>query len=185
MFLQHERIDAIRIITRNNSNHAVGVTLIERDRGAVIDRGLQFDQITTHAFQALLGSFEKQRSQAASPRIGDYVNGDNVPRPPHELGYDKTRYRLTGFFCCRAALSRSRPCRNYTFRTWRRAHRNQRKRSFASQISFEFSARVRNASGKTVLVNVPQDLEIVRFVIADFKLEGDRHSAIVTTKRSR
>ena len=152
LLLQHQSIDAIRVIPRPSPDYAVSVALVKRQCRQVVNRGLQADPPCPAKFQAIFRSSQQQRAYAGTPPFRTHVNRDDVPARGAAMCDDKT--------------TNARTCG---------VLRNQSECSPLPNISPQFRLRIGDPRRKAFLVHAPQFLEVLRPEVAD----GDGHAAIV------
>src|SRR5215472_4676162 len=82
LLLEHERVDAVRIISWHDLCDAVGMTFVERECGQVVDRRFEVHHFALRPPQAAFGGIEQSGADPVATGVRTYVNGDEVARPP-------------------------------------------------------------------------------------------------------
>ena len=78
IFLQNEGIQAVRIVMRQGFHELIPMSLVERDRGPIIDSSFQSDVPAADCPQALFRCRKQSRTQARTPRRRKHINGDDM-----------------------------------------------------------------------------------------------------------
>ena len=155
-FFHHQRIQAVRVISRPGFDHGVPVAFIERERGTIVDGGFKPNRARSQGAQAIFRGPEQLRSDARPPCSRDYVDGNDVA-----LG---------------AAMSYEKACDCFGV-----VKGDKRERFPAAHVVLEFRPRVGNARREAFLIDAPQSIEVFRLEVAD----GERHVAIVAGRSAR
>src|SRR5436305_5716429 len=88
VFLQHQRVHAVRVVARPGAEHVIAVPFIESESGDIVHGGFQANGATSGGVQASFGGLQQSgaHARAARPRI--HINGHNVTRRP-AMGHDE------------------------------------------------------------------------------------------------
>src|SRR5437899_6902060 len=86
---EHQCIYSIRVIARQSFHDAIAVTLIERQRGDVVDRSIEPDLWSSDGLQALFCGTQKPGAGARPSGACEYNHGNDVT-PISRVSNDET-----------------------------------------------------------------------------------------------
>src|SRR5205814_2125095 len=144
VFAHHQGVNAIEVIARNGLEHGIAMALIKGQRGGVIHCGFQKHSFATVSYKALLGGWEQRRATTRAVRLGTQVNGENVPGAGGiGFGHNEAGDRKSSIagHQCEGAIVIDK-CR-------------------------QFAPRISDSGGETLLIDLPQLIEILRLIGAD------------------
>src|ERR1700730_14289580 len=78
IFLQYERVHAIRIVPRQCFDYGVVMSFVERNGSLVVHRGFKNHGLTVGGTQPVLGHPKQLRSDADSASVGQNIDSDDV-----------------------------------------------------------------------------------------------------------
>jgi hypothetical protein len=154
IFFEDQRVYSVGIIAWEGFDYAVAVAFVELQGGDVVYRGFEFYRSAARLAQAIFGGGEEERSYAGAAGLGDHVYGDDVTRGATRFGDNETGYGGQSDWR-RIFLALSRigiVCGCF--------YSQQGKGSAAADVEVEFAPRIGNSGGETLLVDVPQRVEI-------------------------
>jgi hypothetical protein len=135
------------------------MAFVEGKGRSVVDGGFQHYGVAGSLEQALLGRRQQLGTKAGAAVFGKHVNGDDV-----------TEATAAGFGDNKAG----------DLVIFGRAFGNDGKRLAALNVGGQFPPGVGNAGGKALLVDTPENLEILSTKVS----QGKRHSVILSGARS-
>src|SRR5205823_1089725 len=88
VFLQHQRVHTIGVVSRPSAEHVVAVPLIKSQGREVVHCSFQTDSTTSGRVQTFFGGLQQSGAHARAARPGIHINGDDVTRRP-AVGHDE------------------------------------------------------------------------------------------------
>jgi len=167
IFFEQERIDMVRIVTRNGLDYVESATLIESQSRDVVHSGLKANRSAIGSTQARFSNIQQGGADAMAARLGANVDGGDMPHLPAAFSNEKPKNLM-------AALLRpfGRFCGRFC---------DQRKRIRAAEIASQFVLAIRDSRREAGLINRPQSVKILAAVVADC----ESHFLILDGRESR